>query len=161
MTNDNAIAQTRNASHSVALAAIGGEYVVSCFALGADGEPNVDQELFFRTYTDARIARRIYEGQARLLACSAAEMDAAIERVMGAISSLSSCLAREVPNEARILAACVNDLTTAATARRDARRAALKASVLERAAESLARRTAGLDAKIAAEAAVRASKGQP
>ncbi len=161
MTNDNATANDRNATHSVALRAIGDEYVVSCYALGADGAPDYDQELFFRTYTDAAIARRIYEGKTRQLRCKVAEMDAAIERVMGAISSLSSCLAREVPNEARILSSTMADLRMTTLVRRDARREALKVSVLARGAEAIARRTEGLEGKIAAEAANRAAKGQP
>lgn len=161
MTNDNALAHFSNGSHSVALAAVGGEYVVSCFAVGADGNIDHDQEFFFKTYSDARIARRIYEGKAKLLKCRAAEFDAAVEWVMRCISSLSSCLDREVPNEARILTDAVKDLTVARLARRDSHREELKASVLDRAARKIAARTEGLAGKIAAEAARRAELGQP
>lgn len=160
MTNDNAIAQTRNASHSIALAAIGGEHVVSCFPL-VNGEPDTDREVFVRSFDDAAVARRVYTAQAALLKCRAGEFDLAIEWVYSNISSLGSCLHREVPNEAQRLSQAVQSLTIAGLARRDARREERKAQALARAAEALARRSDGLAAKVAAEASERAAKGQP
>jgi hypothetical protein len=158
--NDNALAQTRNAAHSIALAAIGDEHVVSCFPL-VDGEPDTSREVFVRVFADAAVARRVYTAQAALLKCRAGEFDRAVDWVYAAVSSLGSCLHREVRNEAYGLSQAVQSLTIAGLARRDASREARKAQALTRAAEALARRLDGLDAKIAAEAASRAEKGQP
>lgn len=160
MTNDNALAQTRNAAHSIALAELAGEFVVSCFPI-VDGEPDTSTEVFFRVFSDGDVARRVYTAQARLLACSASDFDRVIEWVYHCVSSLQSCLHREVPNEARILAHAVAELRLAALKRGNAGREARKLLALTRAAEVLASRTEGLAAKVAEEASARALRGQP
>lgn len=160
MNNDNNIAQTRNASHSIALAAIGGEYVVSCFPL-VDGEVDTDREVFVRTFDDAGVAKRVYQAQSALLAMKARDFDTEIDWVYRCVSSLGSCLYREVPNEARILRSAMQALQISALKRRDAGREARKAQALERAARVLAERETDLPAQIAAEAERRAAKGQP
>lgn len=136
-------AQTRNATHSIAICALGEEVVVSCFPLVA-GEPDTDTEVFFETFTDAAVARRFYARKCALLACKAADFDAEIDWVYRAASSLASCLYREVPNEARRLAAAVAELELATLARRDATRTERKARALAHAADVLARRLARL-----------------
>lgn len=153
-------AKAQNATHSIAICALAGEFVVSCFPIVA-GEVDTDAEVFFETFTDAAAARRFYAGKCALLACKAAAFDAEIDWVYRAASSLASCLHREVPNEARRLAIAVGELQLATLARRDASRTERKASALARATEVLARRLDGLDAKIQTEAAERSRKGQP
>lgn len=153
-------AKTQNATHSLALAAMGETFVVSCFAIVA-GEVDTDREIIFREFTDAAAGRRFYAGKATLLACSAAKMDEEIDWVYRTASSLGSCLYREVPNEARRLATAVADLELATLARRDATRAARKVQALAHAAAVLARRLDGLDAKIQAEGAERSAAWQP
>jgi hypothetical protein len=154
-------AQASNATHSIALTAIGTTFVVSCFKIGVDGKVDTDIEIIFREFTDAQAARRFYADKVGLLACTAAKMDAEIDWVYHCVSSLVSCLHREVRNEARILLAAVAELEIATLARRNPAREDRKTKALARAAEVLASRTAGLDGNIQKEAESRALRGQP
>jgi hypothetical protein len=153
-------ANDTNAKHSVAIAAIAGEFVVSCFPIVA-GETDTDNEIFVQTFTDAAIARRFYASKSALLACKAAAFDAEIDWVWGARSSLASCLCREVPNESRRLRAAMADLELSTLVRSNAERETRKANALRAAAETLAARNEGLEAKIQDEAARRVCLGQP
>lgn len=153
--------QTRNATHSIALTEIAGEHIVSCFPLDTDGEPDTDCEIFVRVFADADVARRVYTARAALLSLPARDFDRVIEWVYRCVSSLTSCLQREVPNEARILRDAVTDLQIAALARRNAGREERKVNALAHAAKTLDRRLENLDEKIASEAAKRLSLGQP
>jgi hypothetical protein len=128
-----------NKTHSVALVDFGAEHVVSCFALGADGEPDTDSgEVFVRTFTDAERAKFFFNDSRALLACSAERMRLEIGCVESAITSLKSCVGREALNESRILASCVARLQVATLARKHADLEHLKATVLGYAAEALA-----------------------
>lgn len=136
------IAKTSNATHSIALAAIADEFVVSCFPI-VDGKVNTDVEVFFQAFTDVAIARRVYASKSALLRCNARAFDAAIDFVHYCRTSLASCRAREVANESRSLARAVAELELATMARRDASRSERKAKALRSAAETLAARMAG------------------
>ena len=128
-----------NRTHSVALVAFGAEQVVSCFALGADGEPDTDTgEVFVRTFQDSERAKFFFEDSIALLACSAERMRLEIGCVESAITSLRCCVGREVINEGNILARCVARLRVATLARKHAVLEADKAKVLGYAAEALA-----------------------
>lgn len=153
-------AQTSNATHSIAIVAIGDEFVVSCFPI-VDGQTDTDHEVFVEAFTDAGQARRFYARKSALLACKAAAFDAEIDWVYRTRSSLASCLYREVPNEARRLRDAMAELELCTLARRDAYRQGRKVAALKAAAESLASRMVGLDDKIKAEAAQRVCMGQP
>lgn len=134
-----AMATVFNKTHSVALVAFGEEQVVSCFALGADGQPDTDGgEVFVRTFQDPERARFFFDDSVKLLACSAERMRLEIGCVEMAISSLKSCVGREVLNESRSLARCVARLKVATLARKHSELDALKATMLGYAAAALA-----------------------
>lgn len=160
LTANDTNAMTRNASHSVALTAIGGEFVLSAFAIEA-GVVNTDREIVFQSFTEADVARRAYKQTSALLSCNAAAFDRAIDFVHYCRTSLASCLAREVRTEASSLLRAVAELELATLARRNPEREARKLRALCAAANTLSNRAAGLDAKIQAEAAQRAALGQP
>lgn len=152
--------KTTNARHSIALVAIAGEFVVSCFPV-VNGVPDTDREIFVETFTDEAAARRFYTRKSALLACTAAMFDAEISSVYDGRASLASCLCREVPNESRRLRAAMAELELCTLARRSEGREAHRARALQLAAETLAARSANLDGRINAEAEKRASLGQP
>ncbi len=154
------ISMRQNSTHSVALAAIGGEFVLSAFAV-VGGSVDTDREIVFQSFTEAEVARRVYKQTSALLSCNAAAFDRAIDFVHHCRTSLASCLDREVRSEARSLLRAVAELELASLARRSPEREARKLSALCAAANILSSRTAGLDAKIQAEAERRASLGQP
>lgn len=132
-------AAAANNTHSVALVALGCETVVSCFALGADGQPDTDRgEVFVRTFSDAERAQFFFDDSRALLACSAERMRSEIRGVESAITSLQSCVGREVLNESRILARCIARLQVATLARKHGELAILKAKVLGYGADALA-----------------------
>lgn len=152
-------AKTSNATHSVALAAIGGEFVLSAFAVVA-GEVDTDREIVFQAFTDASIARRAYTQASALLSCNATAFDRAIDHVHHCRVSLASCLHREVRTEALSLMRAVAELEIASLARRNPAREERKARALCAAVNVLSSRAAGLDAKLQAEAVKRAAAGQ-
>ncbi len=128
-----------NSTHSVALVAIGGEFVVSCFALGADGQPDLDGgEVFMRSFTDEERAGFFFADSAKLLACNAERLKSEMRCVESAITSLKSCAGREVINEAGILARCVARLKVATLARSYPWLEFQKANILVYAEEALA-----------------------
>jgi hypothetical protein len=132
-------AAAANKTHSVALVAVGGEFIVSCFALDDDGQPDTDGgEVFVRSFTDEERAGFFFADSAKLLACNAERMHSEIRCVESAISSLKSCVGREVLNESRILARCVARLQVATLARKHSELEALKATVLGYASAALA-----------------------
>lgn len=152
---------TANKTHSLSLAYFGDEAVVSCFRLGADGAPDLENgEVFCRTVS-AEAGRRVFQGYERMLSCSAAEFDATVDWVMHARASLGSCLDREVPNESRILRDAIMCLSLCTLKRRNAQREELRERVIASAKALLDRRNENLSQKIEAEAARRASLGQP
>lgn len=155
-------AVARNSKHSVALAQIAGEFVVSAFAI-VNGEVDTDREIIFQTFTvsEGDVARRVYEQTSALLSCSAAEFDRAIDFVHYCRTSLASCLHREVRREAASLLRAVAELEIASLARRNPAREERKLKALCAAANILSSRTAGLDAKIQVEAERRAAAGAP
>jgi hypothetical protein len=153
-------AQTRNATHSLSLTHIAGEFVVACFPL-VNGVADTDREVFFEMFTDADQARRFYTRKAALLKCKAAQFDSEIDWVWRARASLGSCLYREVPNESRRLAAAMSELELCTLARRDAYREGRKLAALAAAADTLARRAVGLAEHIKTEAESRICLGQP
>ena len=153
-------ATVQNLTHSIAIVPVGGEFVVSCFPV-VDGKVDTDREIFVRSFTDGTIARRVFANKSSLLRCKAADFDAQIDWVHHARASLTSCLYREVPNEARILVNAIAELELCSLVRRDAAREARRGDAIKMARAELARRTDGLEAKILAEAADRAAKGQP
>jgi hypothetical protein len=125
------------------------------------GVVDTDREIFVRSFTDGEIARRVYKQTAALLSCNAAAFDSEIDWVWRARSSLESCLYREIPNESRRLVAAMAELELCTLARRNAYREGRKAVALRAAAETLARRSVGLDANIRDEAERRVCLGQP
>jgi|SRR6185369_7649541 len=153
-------AVTSNATHSVALAAIAGEFVVTAFAI-VDGKVDTDREIIFQTFSDVDVARRVYKQTAALLFCSAAQFDRAIDFVHYCRTSLASCLHREVRREAGSLARAVAELELASLVRRNPAREERKASALCAAVNTFSSRVAGLEKKVQAEAATRAQLGQP
>lgn len=59
--NENCSLSERNALISVAFTRFGGEWVVSAFKIGADGEPDYDQgEIFVKTFEHETKARWLY-----------------------------------------------------------------------------------------------------
>ncbi len=128
-----------NSTHSVAIVSICGEFIVSCFALSADGHPDTDSgEVFVRAFLDGERARFFFADSVKLLACDAERMKSEIRCVESAISSLRSCVGREVIDESKILARCVARLQVATLARKHAELEAVKAAVLGYAADALA-----------------------
>lgn len=134
-------ASTRNATHSVMLTAIAGEFVLSCFPVVA-GEVETDTEIFVESFTDIEVARRVYASRAKLLACTAAEFDAEVSGVYYALTSLAGCRSCEVANEAGSVRRAVRDLQLCTLARRSPQREAIRARAIELATQALARRTA-------------------
>jgi hypothetical protein len=66
--NLNCSAQQRDAFVSVAFTRFGGEWVVSAFKLGADGEPDTDNgEIFVKTFTRETAARWLYRSCVAML----------------------------------------------------------------------------------------------
>ncbi len=132
-----------NKTHSVAIVAMGGEFVVSCFRLGADGQADTDSgEVFMRTFQDAERAQFFFADSCKLLACNAARMAEEIGCVQSAISSLASCLNTEAQNEAEILARCVARLQVATLARKHGELEFRKTQMLGYASEALERSNA-------------------
>jgi hypothetical protein len=150
----------QNATHSVAIAAICGQWTVSVYEIGGDGQADMDRQVYERSFASESIARRIFGEKCGLLKCSFSAFRGEVDAVMSARTSLSSCLDREVRNEARILDNCMRDLAMATLGRRNAELEALRASVLESSAALIARRTANLDSKIESERVRRDELGQ-
>jgi hypothetical protein len=158
MTNTNS---AQNATHSVAITEICGQWIVSAYELGADGEPDMDRQVFERSLTWEGAARAVYRDACGLLKCSASAFRGEVDAVMNARASLGSCLNREVANEARILSSRMRDLAMATLGRRNAELEALRASVLASSAALIESRMSDIDVKIQAESARRAELGQP
>jgi hypothetical protein len=158
MTNTNT---AQNATHSVAITEICGQWIVSCYELGADGEPDMDRQVFERSLTREAAARAVFADACKLLKCSFGAFRAEVDAVMNARASLGSCLNREVRNEARRLSDRMRDLAMATLGRRSPELEALRASVLASSAALIASRMGDIDAKILTESARRAELGQP
>lgn len=134
-------ATTRNATHSIMLTAIAGEFVLSCFPVVA-GEIDTDTEIFVESFTEIEIARRVYASRAKLLACKAAEFDSEISGVYYAMTSLAGCRSNEVAREASSLRRAVRDLQLCTLARRCPERESRRARAIELAVAALVRRAA-------------------
>lgn len=50
----------KTSTHSLMAVAIGGVYVVSCFGIGADGQPDYDQEICHKECTTAKEAAELF-----------------------------------------------------------------------------------------------------
>lgn len=154
MNNDNNARRFQNRTHSLTLALMGdGTYVLSLFALGADGQPDTDNgEVFVKSIehmpepassiqSRAEAAWRDYSG---LLRCTADRFDQECSAVYQWASSVISCPSdkendhKSLRAEMQTLARAMRDLQLATLGRKNPELEARRVRALEHGRTTLA-----------------------